>query len=138
MKEIPISFVKFSQLMSLLFVAGAILLQMPIFAVVLWLITTISFLFGPKANLWMLIGKLFLRPQAGGETQSAELLRFNTAIAVMMLCLSVAFLLIGWNLAAYIILGLLGAAQIAALSGYCIGCTLYFQIKQWRARKEIK
>ncbi|XID94965.1 DUF4395 family protein [Paenibacillaceae bacterium WGS1546] len=43
-------------------------------------------------------------------------------------------LLFGWNVAVNVFTGMIGIAALAALLGYCDGCILYFQYKQFRAQ----
>lgn len=132
----PLTLVKFGQLMSVLLVLASVTLQLPLLIVVLWLIQAAALSLGPRGNLFYLIGRpMLVRKGEEGETQHAELLRFNTSIAVLLLCVSVASFLLGWTLAGYILAVVLGVAQLAALLGYCFGCFLYFQIKQARARR---
>ncbi|OXM14233.1 hypothetical protein CGZ75_14820 [Paenibacillus herberti] len=49
--------------------------------------------------------------------------------------MSLILFALGWSVAGYIFLGMMFAAALAAILGYCIGCTIYFQFKQFRARQ---
>ncbi|WP_249266982.1 DUF4395 family protein [Paenibacillus sp. HGF7] len=86
-------------------------------------------------NLFVQAAKPFLRTD--GETQAAELQRFNNVLAVLFLLLSVLSFSVGWTAAGYIFAGMLLAAAGTALLGYCIGCTVYFQYKQLLARRRL-
>ncbi len=132
MKEIPIEYVKANQtgiVLSVIvfFVSG----QLWVIAV-LWLIQVIGLSTGGRWNLFAALGRRFLTPK-GKETQAAELLRFNNSLAVAFLSLSVVSLLLGWTTAGYVFAVMLLGAAGAALLGYCVGCTLYFWVKQIRA-----
>jgi hypothetical protein len=135
MKEIPLPLIKSNQAGIVLFVALALAAQQPWWAVALFLIQLAGLAFGPRANLFILLARLALaeaRLKRSG-TQAAELARFNQTIAVLLLGLSSAFHLAGWSLAGHIAAGMVGLAALAALAGYCIGCTIYYQYKKWRA-----
>ncbi|WP_405080680.1 DUF4395 family protein [Paenibacillus chitinolyticus] len=86
-------------------------------------------------NLFVQAAKPFLRTD--GETQAAELQRFNNVLAVLFLLLSVLSFAVGWTAAGYVFAGMLLAAAGTALLGYCIGCTVYFQYKQFLARRRL-
>ncbi|MEC0247396.1 DUF4395 family protein [Paenibacillus chitinolyticus] len=86
-------------------------------------------------NLFVQAAKPFLRTD--GETQAAELQRFNNVLAVLFLLLSVLSFSVGWTAAGYVFAGMLLAAAGTALLGYCIGCTVYFQYKQFLARRRL-
>ncbi|MEI7026648.1 DUF4395 domain-containing protein [Paenibacillus sp. y28] len=131
-REVPIEYVKTGQVLITAFVLAGIVFQKPLLIVILWLVQALALTFGSKASLFLWIGRLLFgsRVKQGGETQHPELLKFNTAISVMLLCLSVACLLLGWSLAGYVLAAVLGLASLAALLGYCLGCTLYYQFKK--------
>ncbi|WP_068616640.1 DUF4395 domain-containing protein [Paenibacillus tuaregi] len=131
MKEIPESYVKANQTGIVLFVIAASLFRQPYLLVGLWLVQVMGLLIG--RNLFVIVAKPFLKVHPD-KTQAAELQRFNNTLAVVFLSLSLAAFLVGWAWAGYLFSWLLFAAALAALSGYCIGCTLYFQLKQLKAR----
>ncbi|MCQ4365698.1 DUF4395 domain-containing protein [Mycobacterium gordonae] len=136
MKEVPIRYVKANQTGIVLFVILALLLQQPWILLLLWIIQTAGLLTGGKLNLFVAAAKPFLR-NTGGETQAIELQRFNNLLAVLFLTLAVICFAVGWQIAGYAFCIMLLAAAGAALLGYCIGCTLYFQIKQLLARRQL-
>ncbi len=132
MKEIPIEYVKANQTGIVLSVIVFLMSGQPWIIAALWLIQVIGLSTGGRWNLFAALGRRFLTPK-GKETQAAELLRFNNSLAVAFLSLSLVSLLLGWTTAGYVFaVMLLGAAE-AALLGYCVGCTLYFWVKQIRA-----
>ncbi|MBB6675591.1 DUF4395 domain-containing protein [Cohnella nanjingensis] len=137
MREIPMSYIKSNQAGIVLFVVLSILLSQPWLLAALWAIQVAGVLTQGRGNLFVLIAKPFLKPQ-GKETQAAELTRFNNTLAVLFLTLSLLGFAIGWSVAGYVFSAMLIAAAGAALLGYCIGCTIYYQYKQFKARRKIK
>jgi hypothetical protein len=130
--EVPMRYVKANQTGIVLFVIASMLIS-PWILLALWLIEIVGLLTGGRLNLFVRIAKLFL-PRKPGETQAAELTRFNNALAVVFLTLSLAALAIGWIIACYVFAVMLLLAAGVALLGYCIGCTIYFQYKQLRRK----
>ena len=135
MKEIPLPLIKTNQSGIVLFVVLALATQQPWWIYALFLIQLAGLAFGPRANLFILLGRLALSEVrlARSETQAAELARFNQTIAVSLLGLSSVFHLIGWSWPGHVASGMVGLAALAAVAGYCIGCTIYYQYKKWRA-----
>jgi len=131
--EIPMSYVKANQTGIVLFVILAFLIS-PWILLALWLIQVVGLLTGGRYNLFVRIAQPFL-PTKGGETQAAELTRFNNSLAVIFLTLSLLALSLGWTIAGYVFAAMLLIAAGVALLGYCIGCTIYFQYKQFLARR---
>lgn len=134
MREIPIAFVRANQVGIVLFVVAALLFQEPFILAILLLIQVIGLLTRGKANVFVRIAKPFIRVKSR-ETQAAELQRFNNVLAVLFLIVSYIGFTIGWSTIGYITsIMLLGAAS-AALLGYCIGCTIYYQYKRLVVRR---
>lgn len=126
-------YVKANQTGIVLFVIASYLIS-PWILAALWLIQIVGLLSGGRYNLFVRIAKPFLRT-ADKETQAAELTRFNNSLAVIFLTLAVLSVALGWTVGGYVFSAMLLAAATAALLGYCIGCTVYFQYKQFRARR---
>jgi len=135
MKEIPLPMIKTNQSGIVLFVILALATQQPWWIYALFLIQLIGLVIGPRANLFILLGRLALTDGRlkRSETQAAELARFNQTIAVSLLGLSSVFHLAGWSWPGHVAAGMVGLAALAAVAGYCIGCTIYYQYKKWRA-----
>lgn len=137
MREIPIPYIKSNQSGIVLFVALSFLF-VPLWLLgVLWLIQVVGLTTGGKYNLFIRLAKPWLKT-AGKETQAQELARFNNALAVIFLSLAVISFSFGWTVAGYIFAVMLLMAAGAALLGYCVGCTVYYQYKQFLARRRIK
>jgi len=135
MKEIPLPLIKTNQSGIVLFVVLALATQQPWWIYALFLIQLAGLIFGPRANLFILLGRLVLTGDRLGrsETQAAELARFNQTIAVSLLGLSSVFHLFGLGWPGHIAAGMVGLAALAAVAGYCVGCTIYYQYKKRRA-----
>ncbi|CAG5081969.1 Putative uncharacterized protein yogA [Thermobacillus xylanilyticus] len=135
MMEIPLPLIKANQAGIVLFVVIALASQQPWWIYALFLIQLAGLAFGPQASLFILLARSALADERlrRSETQAAELARFNQTIAVLLLGLSSVFHLAGWSWPGHIASGMVGLAALAALAGYCIGCTIYYQYKRWRA-----
>ena len=134
MKEVPMAYVKANQTGILLFVVAALIWRQPWLIACLWAVQLLGLLLGRKWNLFVRIAKPFLRVQ-GRPTQAEELQRFNNTLAVLFLTLSSLAFLLGMTVVGWIFSIMLLCAAGAALLGYCIGCTVYFQYKQFIARR---
>jgi hypothetical protein len=136
MKEIPIPYVRSNQAGIVAVLLIAIILQLPWLVAALWIVQVAGLIFGPKANLFIIAARPYLSKRiANAQTEAAELQRFNNALGVGFLTCSLLSFTLGWSVAGYIFAGMMGAAALGAILGYCIGCTLYFQFKQFRARR---
>ena len=130
--EIPLSHVKANQTGIVLFVVASFVFT-PWLLLFLWLVQLIGLLTNGRYNLFIRIARPFL-PANGRHTQAAELTRFNNTLAVIFLTLALLSLALGWTIAGLVFAGMLLVAAGAALLGYCIGCTIYYQWKQLRHR----
>ncbi|WP_139991217.1 DUF4395 domain-containing protein [Paenibacillus paridis] len=138
MKEIPIPYVRSNQTGIVVVLLIAIGLQLPWLIAALWIIQVTGLIFGPKANIFIRIARPFLtRYVASSQTEAAELQRFNNTLGVGFLTFALLSFALGWQVAGYIFAGMMGAAALAAILGHCIGCTIYFQFKQFRARQRL-
>ncbi|CAM2825334.1 DUF4395 domain-containing protein [Paenibacillus sediminis] len=132
MKEIPEAYVKANQTGIVLFVILTAVFNQPFILLALWLIQVAGLFFGK--NIFVMLAKPFLKVE-GKPTQAAELQRFNNSLAVMFLTLSLLSFLLHLNVLGYIFAAMLFLAAFVAICGYCIGCTVYFQYKQFKARR---
>ena len=86
----------------------------------------------------MVIAKRFLRkPMTSYTQEDKQEQRFNQILAVTLLGGSVFSALLGWNLAAMILAALVFLAAFVAMLGFCIGCFIQYQWKQYRYRKQL-
>lgn len=137
MKEVPMVYVKANQagMVTVIFIAFA--LQQPLLLFALWVIQTIGLLLGGQWNLFVRMAKLIMKPSSTGTTQAAELQRFNNTLAVIFLTISILSFSLGWAIVGYVFAAFLFAAAFVAILGFCIGCTIYFQYKQWVAKRRL-
>ncbi|MBJ6360770.1 DUF4395 domain-containing protein [Paenibacillus sp. GCM10012307] len=136
MHEIPMRYVKANQTGIVLFVILSFFFNQPLLLGILWVIQLVGLASGGKWNLFVRIAKPLLKNK-GTETQAAELQRFNNSLAVLFLTLALISTALGWQIVSYIFSAMLLLAASAALLGYCIGCTVYFWYKQFRAGRRI-
>jgi membrane associated rhomboid family serine protease len=107
----------------------------------LLLIPLVSGLLGVlwKINPIMRVAKLFLRKKSSEYIQEdRDDQNFNQTIAVF--CLAAAFLgyLLGWPALAYIFSIMVAVAAFVAILGFCVGCFIRFQWKQYTYRRTHK
>jgi hypothetical protein len=132
--EIPMPYVKANQIGIVAFVILSTLFQLPLlFLVLLWVIQITGAIFG--SNLFIQLAKVFVKTE-GKETQKWELQRFNVTLGILFLTVSLLCFGNHWNFAGYIFSWILGIVALIALSGYCIGCTIYYQFKQFKAMRK--
>ncbi|MBD0383125.1 DUF4395 domain-containing protein [Paenibacillus sedimenti] len=133
MKEVPLAYVKANQTGIVIFVILSFALLQPWLIALLWVIQVVGLLSRGKWNVFVQIFKRFMTVK-GSDTQAEELTRFNNTLAVLFLTLSLLSFALGWVAVGYIFAGFLLLAAGAALLGYCIGCTIYYQYKQFVKR----
>ncbi|WP_141994167.1 DUF4395 domain-containing protein [Bacillus sp. B4EP4a] len=136
-RSIPRPLVRTNQWVILLSVATALLtgqiwiLVIPLTAGLLGLL----FNFNPVMRL----AKLFLKKNPSDyipEDHSQQ--QFNQVIAVACLGLGFTSFLLGWNVTGYIFTLMVGMASLIAILGFCIGCFILFQWKQYSYRRSIR
>ncbi|CAG7628808.1 DUF4395 domain-containing protein [Paenibacillus allorhizosphaerae] len=136
MKEIPIPYVRANQAGMVLLILLAIILQQPVILVVLWAIQVLGLWQGIRGNLIVQLAAPLLQSRiAGAQTESSELQRFNNAIAVILLTISILCFWAnpdGWL--GYVFAGMVALAAFVAICGFCVGCFLYYQFKRLRRR----
>jgi len=86
----------------------------------------------------MVIAKRFLRkPLSSYIQEDKQEQRFNQILAVTLLSASMVSSVLGWNLAALILAIMVFLAAFVAMLGFCIGCFIQYQWKQYRYRKQL-
>ena len=86
----------------------------------------------------MMAVKPFLRkPMSSYVQEDRSEQRFNQILAVVLLSASVFSAIAGWTLASLILAGLVFMAAFVAMLGFCIGCFIQYQWKQYRYRKQL-
>lgn len=108
----------------------AAVLNVPAITTVLFVVIGAAACFGRRASLVYRIGMPVFHPAPDPvHDEDPRLMRFNNALAAVMLGLAqIAFLLrapvVGWVLA-----GACALAAAVALAGFCVGCFLFYQLK---------
>ncbi|WP_339201238.1 DUF4395 domain-containing protein [Peribacillus sp. FSL P2-0133] len=136
-RSIPRPLVRTNQWVILLSVATALLtgqiwiLVIPLTAGLLGLL----FNFNPVMRL----AKLFLKKKPSDyipEDHSQQ--QFNQVIAVVCLGLGLISFLLGWTVSGYIFTVMVGLASFIAILGFCIGCFILYQWKQYSYRRSLR
>ncbi|GLX67211.1 DUF4395 domain-containing protein [Paenibacillus glycanilyticus] len=130
--EVPLHRVRGNQLGILLSIIATVLTQSWWILALPLAVQLISRTYGVKYNLFVRLFSPLL--PVSQRTEARELLRFNNLLAIMFLAVTLAAHYLGLAVLSYIALGMLTAAVVAALSGFCLGCFMYFQYKQYRLR----
>lgn len=87
-------------------------------------------------NPIMRLAKLFLRKETKAYIpEDWEQQQFNQKIAVS--CLGIGFIsfVIGWDTFGFIFTILVAVAAFVAILGFCVGCFIHFQWKQYKYRR---
>ncbi|WP_246046588.1 DUF4395 domain-containing protein [Chlorobaculum thiosulfatiphilum] len=130
---IPMPIVTLNRSVLLTGIALGYIFQQPLVTTALFLIVLPAVLWGQKASLIYFAGsRLFRELNRNAETESPLLMRFNNAIAVIMLGAAQLAFLFGATQAGWIISGMVALAALIALCGFCFGCYLYFQFNMQR------
>ncbi|MGN1400686.1 MAG: DUF4395 domain-containing protein [Bacillus sp. (in: firmicutes)] len=107
-----------------------------------WLILIPVVYFGMGAllgkNPVILLGKQILPKDRTYIMEDREQLKFNSWLAFLMLLAALIFLYSGLGLAYSVFTGMCAAANLGAAFGYCAGCFIRFQWKQYRYRRAIR
>ncbi|MFJ7747583.1 DUF4395 domain-containing protein [Peribacillus sp. NPDC097295] len=89
-------------------------------------------------NPVMRIAKLFLKKELSAyipEDHAQQ--QFNQLIAVVCLGFGLISFLLDWNVAGYIFTVMVGLASFIAILGFCIGCFILYQWKQYNYRRSL-
>lgn len=132
---IPNILIKVNQALIALTVLVSLIVD-PRLLMIVFFVQLISYKYGMNYNLFVRLSTPFWRNKVNmKDVQAFELAKFNATIAVALLFVATLSAVLGWKLGAYIFGGMVAAAATAAVLGYCIGCTIYFQYKQFKARR---
>jgi hypothetical protein len=131
--EIPMHQVRGNQLGILLSIVTSLIIQQPLFLFLPLAVQLVSRTYGIKYNLFVRLFSPLL--PASSKTESRELLRFNQLLAILFLVVALVAYAFNLLILAYISLSLLTVAVVLALSGFCLGCFMYFHWKQFLARR---
>ena len=63
--------------------------------------------------------------------------KFNACIAAFCLAGGLISFLAGWTIAGYVFTIMVAVASLIAILGFCIGCFIFFQFKQYQYRRSL-
>lgn len=132
--DIPLPIVNFSRVVYVATLTVAAAAQQPLITSVLLVVVTLGVVGGARWNLLGLVGRILIKKRIAANPavplEDARLIRFNNSIVIVLLAAAqVAFWLTQTPLVGWIFVGLIIAASVAALAGYCVGCIIYYQFK---------
>ncbi len=131
--EFPLHWVRGNQLGILLSVVACVIAQQGWVLAIPLAVQLIGRWAGIRYNIFVrLFSPLFPK---SARTESRELLRFNNLLAILFLTTALIAWLLQATTVAYVALAMLTVAVVAALCGFCVGCFVYFQWKQLKARR---
>lgn len=64
--------------------------------------------------------------------------KFNACIATICLTGGLVCFWLGWELVGYAFTIIVATASLIAILGFCIGCFIFYQIKQYQYRRSLK
>jgi membrane associated rhomboid family serine protease len=89
-------------------------------------------------NPIMQIGKRFLRKEPNAYIpEDFDQQQFNQKIAVFCLGMGFFSFFFGWTTLGYVFTILVAVAASVAILGFCVGCFIHFQWKQYQYRRTI-
>ena len=133
-RSIPRPLVKTNQWVIVISVVVAWVSGQEWFLLVPFIAGLMGLLFG--FNPIIQIGKLFLRKNPKDYIpEDWEQQQFNQKIAVTCLGFGFVSFLAGWNVGGYVFTILVAVAAFVAIQGFCIGCFIHFQWKQYQYRR---
>lgn len=89
-------------------------------------------------NPIIMIGKQFLSKTKRYNMEDKDQLAFNSLLAFIMLAFALVFYYINLPIIYYIFIGMCAAANFGAILGFCVGCFIRFQWKQYMYRRRIR
>ena len=137
LRSIPRPLVRINQWVILLSVILTWFSSYPWFLLVPFIAGLSGIIFG--YNPIMQFAKRFLKkPKESYIPEDWEQQQFNQKIA--LLCLGAAYLsfVLGWNIAGYVFSIIVAAAALVAILGFCIGCFILFQWKQYQYKRRME
>ncbi|MCM3390033.1 DUF4395 domain-containing protein [Ureibacillus chungkukjangi] len=64
--------------------------------------------------------------------------KFNACIAVFCLAGGLISFIAGWTILGYVFTIMVAVASFIAILGFCVGCFIFFQIKQFQYRRSLR
>jgi uncharacterized protein DUF4395 len=136
---IPAPIVKLNRWMLVVGILTAFALQQPLITTLLLLIVAAAALFGRRGSLVFTVGTRLFRRQnaealAAGRYDDRRVMRFNNAVAAILLGGAQTAFLIGATVVGWVLALAVVAAAALALAGFCVGCSIY---TQWHIRSHL-
>lgn len=90
-------------------------------------------------NPIMRFAKLFLIKE-GKEYIPEDVIqqKFNSSIAIFCLAGGLISFIAGWTVLGYVFTAMVAVASFVAILGFCVGCFIFFQLKQFKYRRSLK
>ena len=133
--DIPLPIVTLNRAVLLVGVVVGFLLQQPVVTTGLVVLLLPGVLFGQRWSPIFRLGRIVLARWIPGAPREARvLMRFNNSIAIVCLVAAQTAFLAGAPLVGWAFAGLVAAAAAFALAGFCVGCVLFYWLKQARFR----
>ena len=90
-------------------------------------------------NPIMRFAKLFLTKESNKYIpEDAAQQRFNSSIATVCLAGGLVSFLAGWTVLGYVFTVMVAVASFVAILGFCVGCFIHFQVRQYLYRRSLK
>lgn len=90
-------------------------------------------------NPVMRLAKLFLRKAPSAYTpEDAASQKFSSSIAIICLALGLIGFTLDLPAVGYVFTIMVAIASFIAILGFCVGCFIFFQIKQFQYRQSLK
>jgi len=125
---IPFPIVRLNRLVIVGSVLLAIVTNTPLITTALFVVILLATLFGRRLSLIYQIGsRVFAHQNLTAEKEDPRLMRFNNAIASVLLGLAQIAFLAGAHVLGFVFAGIVAVAATVALLGFCLGCFLYYQ-----------
>ena len=133
---VPQPLVRLNNIITIVIIAISWLAQLPLLISIPTIYFGLGAFFGK--NPVMLLGKVLLPKGKSYVMEDKEQLKFNSLLAFIMLALALIFYYLSLPVVYYIFIGMCAAANLGSALGYCIGCVVRFQWKQYQYRRSIK
>lgn len=133
---VPQPLVRISNWITIIIIALAWYTQLPFLIIIPIIYFGLGAFWGK--NPIIMIGKKYLPTDKKYIMEDKEQLAFNSLLAFIMLVLALVFFYIGFPIIYYIFIGMCAVANLGAILGYCVGCFIRFQWKQYQYRRSIR
>ena len=134
-QDVPVPVVVLSRWVYVIILTASLVAQIPLGTTLLLALLVPSLFFGKKWNIIGRVGTALLKSNLNNtEYEDRRLIHFNNVLLVIMLSASQFAFIAGVPMLAWSIIGTVIGVTGLALSGFCIGCVLYYRFKLYRYR----